>query len=329
MKLKYAPLRNFGDALNPWLWPKLLPGVFDNSGKQIWFWGIGSGLTPSKIVKLSGRHVVFGTGAGYETSRFSFGRQFPWRAYPVNSNVNNRPSTFNGNSKNFRFYCVRGPLTARLLKLNDQLAIIDPAVLIRKVSLPSVECSFKIAFMPHCRTAAFTDYSELCAELSFEYIDPRDSVETILEKIRRTRLLITEALHGAIVADAFRVPWIPVVSSDRILRFKWADYCCSVGLHYNPMRIQPLLNASRILTSGMLPPFKTIYRPAVKAIIYARAWWENKKNREDVLISLLMASASLPNLSSDENMSHAIERLDETLERFKQDLESGSLEWEE
>src|SRR5439155_10040399 len=45
-----------------------------------------------------------------------------------------------------------------------------------------------------------------------------------------------ESLHGAIVADALRVPWVPL----RIRRnphtspFKWEDWCSSMELPYGP-----------------------------------------------------------------------------------------------
>ena len=49
--------------------------------------------------------------------------------------------------------------------------------------------------------------------------------------------MITEALHGAIVADALRVPWMPVSSYHTILPFKWEDWCRSVGLAYAPSSV--------------------------------------------------------------------------------------------
>ena len=47
-------------------------------------------------------------------------------------------------------------------------------------------------------------------------------------------------MHGAIVADALRTPWIPVVTSPRILSFKWQDWCASIGVPYQPWILLPL-----------------------------------------------------------------------------------------
>ncbi|MEM8612949.1 MAG: polysaccharide pyruvyl transferase family protein, partial [Cyanobacteria bacterium P01_H01_bin.105] len=49
-----------------------------------------------------------------------------------------------------------------------------------------------------------------------------------------------EAMHGAIVADALRTAWIPIVTSPRILSFKWRDWCASIGVPYRPWRLLPL-----------------------------------------------------------------------------------------
>src|SRR3569623_1144475 len=50
---------------------------------------------------------------------------------------------------------------------------------------------------------------------------------------------MTEAIHGAIVADTLRVPWIPVACSPEVAPFKWIDWTQSLGLDYRPIRLPP------------------------------------------------------------------------------------------
>ncbi|MEP7113232.1 MAG: polysaccharide pyruvyl transferase, partial [Ilumatobacteraceae bacterium] len=86
MKLYYYQHANFGDALNLWLWPKLISAdSFDDDASSI-FVGIGTLINnrlPSDAFK-----IVFGTGVGY--------------GEPV-------PTV----DQNWKIYCVRGPLSAR------------------------------------------------------------------------------------------------------------------------------------------------------------------------------------------------------------------------
>jgi succinoglycan biosynthesis protein ExoV len=51
--------------------------------------------------------------------------------------------------------------------------------------------------------------------------------------------VVTEAMHGAIVADTLRIPWIPVVCSPEIATFKWRDWTASLDLPYRPIAIPP------------------------------------------------------------------------------------------
>jgi succinoglycan biosynthesis protein ExoV len=59
-------------------------------------------------------------------------------------------------------------------------------------------------------------------------------VETVLRELQETELLLTEAMHGAIVADALRVPWAPVRLYPRFTLFKWQDWTQSMDL---PLKI--------------------------------------------------------------------------------------------
>jgi len=65
-------------------------------------------------------------------------------------------------------------------------------------------------------------------------------VDAILADLRRTSLLITEAMHGAIVADTMRIPWIPVKTHGSILDFKWQDWCASMAMEHRFEWLVPL-----------------------------------------------------------------------------------------
>lgn len=82
-------------------------------------------------------------------------------------------------------------------------------------------------------------------------IDPRDPPLQLLDAIRRCTVLLSEALHGVIVADAFRVPWIAVRPLAAEHRPKWTDWSDTVRLKIRWQRLsassaREWISASRI-----------------------------------------------------------------------------------
>ena len=212
MKLYYArdPVGNFGDDLNPWLWSRLIPQLFDDNAAEL-FIGIGTilNVTIGEAIPQEPLKVMFGAGAGYG----------------VMPPIDHR----------WKFYCVRGPLTAEAANLPKNCAITDPAILVKSLIDSSESTMQGAAFMPHHATALRSsaeqiDLNAVCHTAGVHYIDPSGDVDKILSIIQRSSLLITEALHGAVVADALRIPWIPVRIYEHILPFKWRDWCASLGL---------------------------------------------------------------------------------------------------
>lgn len=67
MKLEYchSETYNFGDDLNPWLWPKLLGNTI-NESSETYFLGIGTILTKKRVnerLKDAKKLIIFSSGA--------------------------------------------------------------------------------------------------------------------------------------------------------------------------------------------------------------------------------------------------------------------------
>lgn len=204
----YQSIANFGDRLNPWLWPQLLPGCFDETDDTL-FLGIGTILQAG--LPAAKRYVVLGSGTGYG------------EAPPLDSR--------------WQFLAVRGPLTARALQLPTACAVTDAAYLLRLVEWPAPAAGESIGFMPHWRSLRRVPWRSICARSGVRFIDPLGKVERVLAQLRGCDAVITEAMHGAIVADVMRIPWLPVRLGAHFLDFKWRDWLASIEVDCEPLHL--------------------------------------------------------------------------------------------
>jgi succinoglycan biosynthesis protein ExoV len=101
------------------------------------------------------------------------------------------------------------------------------------------------AFIPHHRSAFNADWEDVCRQLGIRYIDPGAHVDVVVREIRRSNSIVTEAMHGAILADTFGIPWKAVSCYDHIFSFKWEDWCASLGLTYRPDRLPAIWDVDR------------------------------------------------------------------------------------
>ncbi len=238
MKLLYHQGNNFGDCLNPYIFNKLLPGFFDNDSK-IEFLGIGSILGLKRPSDDTEKFIVFSSG-------YADGAKSTYGYLPDNKML-----------KNYEFHCVRGPLTANLLNLPKKLAVCDGAILVSHVAdLSNKHIKHKYSFMPHVGTLNYyAKWEVFLRDIGINFINPKDNIESIIDEIYNSEILLSEAMHGAIVADALRVPWIPIRTKKTINRFKWLDYCKSLDIHYEPTNVPTLMddNFLRIVIKNRLP----------------------------------------------------------------------------
>ena len=165
----FSKVSNFGDQLNHWLWPKLLPGGFFTENDERLFLGIGSVLCDSH--PANAEKVVFGAGyAGY--------------------------SALPALDETWKLYFVRGKNTAAALNLPEDMAVGDSGILIRAVTLPQYEKRFRVSFMPHYESAMFGSWEKICNKLGINFIDPRWDVDVVLEHMLSSELLVSEAMHA-------------------------------------------------------------------------------------------------------------------------------------
>jgi succinoglycan biosynthesis protein ExoV len=200
---------NFGDDLNLWLWDALLPG-FRDVHPEIMLVGVGTVLNPT-LLPADQKKLVIGSGYGYGMP--------PDVSDPAEWDVR----------------AVRGPLTAAKLGLSPDKAITDPAAMIADMpefkNLPKIH---RKTFIPHWESAEFGMWAAVCEPVGLTYLDPRGEAKSVIRHIAQSELIIAESMHGAILADAFRVPWVAVSSSRSINNFKWNDWAASVGTTYEP-----------------------------------------------------------------------------------------------
>lgn len=208
MKLVYHKGENFGDALNPYILDQLFPNFFDENEKEV-FLGIGSIIGLKQHYKQ--KKIVFSSG-------YAAGASDTYGKTPLIDN-------------SWDISCVRGPLTAKILNIDKKLAVADGAVLLNTLYKNPVIKRYKYAYMPHHTSFnMYENWSHILADCNIHLIDPRADFNKVLNDINSSEFIIAEAMHGAIVADALRVPWFGVKAYPYINDFKWNDWAASLDM---------------------------------------------------------------------------------------------------
>jgi len=294
---------NFGDELSGWLMPRVFPDLFDDDPATI-FLGIGSILFD--MYPAAARKIVFGSGYG---------------------GYKNRPRI----DDRWRIYCVRGPLTAKALQLPPSAVAGDAAILINCYRPRSAREGGPVSFIPHYDSLDRGHWQQSCALAGIDFIDPRGPVTETLDRIQRSRLVISEAMHGIIVADALRVPWIAVEPIDAIHHLKWQDWAGALDLtvEFRPLRPSSMREATKSRQSrreqarvvwgqpqparGPLPPYR--YYP--NRVMEAALSLADPLCVQRAARSLQDAARAEPNLSADHALDRALHRLQTSADRIR------------
>ena len=289
MKLVFfrGKVPNFGDELNLHVWPALLPDGFLDEDESELFVGIGSII--GDHLPSQSRKFVMGSGyAGYM----------------------GLPDVHDG-TWDIRF--VRGPNTARTLGIDPGLSICDSAILLRAMDLPPPQAGVDVAFMPHYESLERGNWAQACRQAGITLIDATEPVEKVLGHIKGARLLITEAMHGAIVADALRTPWIgarPIYGGHHK---KWLDWAgaLDIDVRLNPLKPSSVLEFY-IGRTGRGGSLGKVGRFSASPL----AGLPNRMLTEAAAHHLDEMAQLEPQLSSDAAIRRATERAQEAVDGF-------------
>lgn len=195
----YNATPNVGDELNHYLWPRVLAPNLLSGDSRIGLLGIGTLLSEDFCKRLVDceRIVVFGTGAGYG------------RLPHIDSRWDIR--------------CVRGKRTAHAIGVDERLAIADAAYLLGSLDWRPTS-SGPIIVIPHHASLTYIDWEAVCQQAGLTLLSPELPVKEFLEKLAGARLVLTEAMHGAIFSDIARIPWVPFRFGPHFLESKWHDW---------------------------------------------------------------------------------------------------------
>lgn len=213
MKLYYfdSPIGNFGDDLNPWIWEKLL-GDFNKYPEDKTFVGIGSVLDKRLNQNIS--NIIAGAGV--------------------------RNFTTDLDIEKCKFIFVRGPISSKAL--NNVPYITDSAyclALLNEFEGNEEKKKHKCSIIPYFRHLNSLNWTKLAKDLGYNFINITDPVEEVIKQIRESERVISGAMHGAIVADIYRVPWQRLIfgkhgyENFETSDLKWNDWLLSIDFSLN------------------------------------------------------------------------------------------------
>ncbi len=287
MKLSYFKSKegNFGDDLNPYIFQSLLgEAVFNNdeySDKSLY--GIGT-IIDQRLLKDPRKHkIIFGSGI--------------------------RDPYFNLSSLNLDIRFVRGPLSANCISSNP-LYISDAAYLLPLVYDTSIrKKKYKVSIVPYFRHMPNLFWKTICKMTGVHLIDPRNDLDVVIEDIKSSEKVICGAMHGAIVADICRVPWLRLklgkhgFESHFVSEFKWKDWMGSIEIYDAPVLE---INANNSLSRSVKFYLKKI------------------PHSVEVFLNLLKVSTkdSYFRLSEEKTFNNIISRLSEQVDILQKEFSS-------
>lgn len=133
-----------------------------------------------------------------------------------------------------RVYSVRGYLTRQLLEhsLPSKPLLGDPGLLASKLTTLSPRHEYTYGLIPHHSRVTSNDFLSRFKMLeSVKLIDFRtDDIDTTIEQMLSCKIILSQGLHGLIIADSLGLPnvWVNTDTLHKGGEFKFYDYFSTV-----------------------------------------------------------------------------------------------------
>lgn len=258
------PLGNFGDALTVLLLDRLFEpdGPFDDVDLHL----IGSVITKHRISNV----IEAGLARNDRDSKAVFWGCGKKDALPLSRAAQRRCI----------FLAVRGPMTRDALGLAPSTPMGDSALLLPRIYQPGVDTSTagKVLWVPHTHSEDPTAAElEGCDDFIVRRPEIPNSTEAcmrFIDGIASARFVMANAMHAAIVALAYGVPFAFWSGSRIDNPFKWADFATGVGftMDFSPSypegkrafeNASPMEAFSRMNTEALLEVAPLRVKPAI------------------------------------------------------------------
>lgn len=195
------PKGNIGDDINEFIWQNLFD-IEDDKNDEHLIIGIGSLLNTN--IPAAKRYTVLSAGIGY-------GR------LPKIDDT-------------WKFVAVRGVYSKKALNLNDDVILLDGAYLLKEFhQKPNITATNRVGYIPHVTSLENGDWRKVCELANIKFIDPRLRLDEFLKELCSCEKVLTEAMHGAIIADCYGIPWKPIKAYHHINTNKWNDWLSALG----------------------------------------------------------------------------------------------------
>ncbi len=283
--------------MNEWIWDELTPDLANLGSEDDVLVGLGSILHGNRLRSYKSEIAIMGSG-------YNLGSTIDEETY-----------------RRCRFYAVRGPKTKAAFELSDSVAMLDPGSLAADLQAPSLTSHQRVLFIPHRKNMLEEELEfpleDIVKEAGLELLSPGLDSRFVLEKISGASLVVSESLHGLIVADAYRVPWIAVKFGPRVTPYKFRDWGASLDVDIDFIDLFPGLNFIARLER------KLSRHLGVKG--QSLDWRKHLDHfgghiSSKFIKSLQAAARNRPTLSRDDILNQRKAHFYEALEKFKKDF---------